>query len=39
MNFNSIHSRVLRQLQTKSKTRTMIARCKFIECEVGRKFL
>ena len=29
----------LSQLRTKSKTRPIIARCKFIERTVGRKFL
>ena len=33
-----IYQCVLRQLQTKSNTSAMIARCKFIECAVGRKF-
>ena len=33
-----IYQCVLRQLRTKSKTKAMIARCKFIDCVVGRKF-
>ena len=33
-----IYQWVLRQLRTKSKTRAMIAKCKFLECVVGRKF-
>ena len=34
-----IYQRVLRQLQANSKTRTVIERCKLIECVVGRTFL
>ena len=33
-----IYQCFLRQLRTKCKARAMIARCKFIECVVGRKF-
>ena len=34
-----IYQCVLRQLRTKSETRAMIARSKFIDCVVGRKFV
>ena len=33
-----IYQCVLRQLRTESKTRAMVARCKFIERVIGRKF-
>ena len=33
-----IYQRVLRQLRAKYKIRSMIGRCKFIECVVRRKF-
>ena len=36
--FRHICQCVLRQLRTKSKTRAVIAKCRFIECIVGRKF-
>ena len=37
-NLRHRYQRVLRLLHAKSKTRAMIARCKFIKCVVGRKF-
>ena len=38
MDLRHIYQCFLGELRTKSKARAMIARCKFIECVVGRNF-